>query len=46
MPSWTMSPWNPGFQKSRSALPGLGCGVRDREASSVVGLCVQADPKF
>jgi len=29
-----------------SALSGLGFGVRDRETSSVVGLCVKAYPKF
>jgi len=29
-----------------SALSGLGFGVRHREASSVVGLCVKADPEF
>jgi len=33
------------FYKS-SALSGLGFRVRDRETSSVVGLCVKADPNF
>jgi len=28
------------------ALSGLGLGVRDRETSSVVGLCLKAYPDF
>ena len=34
------------MRSTTTALSGLGLGVRDRETSSVVGLCVKTYPNF